>query len=86
MCLVAGLGIINQFDAGAVALQVHRVLGLRDLSRIDMILDSSGAAQVLDINIAPGMTETSLFPQAAEAGGLELGELYREICASALTR
>jgi D-alanine-D-alanine ligase len=81
-----------RLDAGqaaeveSVALQVHRVLGLRDLSRIDMILDSSGAAQVLDINIAPGMTETSLFPQAAEAGGLELGELYREICANALAR
>jgi D-alanine-D-alanine ligase len=81
-----------RLDAGqtaeveSVALQVHRVLGLRDLSRIDMILDSTGVAQVLDINIAPGMTETSLFPQAAEAGGLELGELYREICANALAR
>jgi D-alanine-D-alanine ligase len=68
------------------ALTVHRVLGLRDLSRIDMILDDSGRAQVLDVNIAPGMTETSLFPQAAEAGGLELGALYREICVEALAR
>lgn len=68
------------------ALEVHRVLGLRDLSRVDMIVDADGNAQVLDINIAPGMTETSLFPQAAEAGGLELGQLYKEICERALAR
>lgn len=70
----------------SAALMVHRELGLRDISRIDMILDESGRAQILDVNIAPGMTETSLFPQAAEAGGLELGTLYREICAAALAR
>lgn len=61
------------------ALAVHRTMGLRDLSRIDMILDSVGTAQVIDINIAPGMTETSLFPQAVEASGRELGELYAQI-------
>lgn len=70
----------------SAALEVHRVLGLRDLSRVDMILDGEGVAQVLDINIAPGMTETSLFPQAAEAGGLELGQLYKEICEQALAQ
>jgi D-alanine-D-alanine ligase len=70
----------------AAALAVHRSMGLVDLSRVDMILDGNGLAQVLDINIAPGMTETSLFPQAVEAAGLELGALYKDVCAGALAR
>lgn len=70
----------------AAALAVHRSMGLADLSRVDMILDADGVAQVLDINIAPGMTETSLLPQAVEAAGLELGALYKDVCAGALAR
>lgn len=68
----------------SAALSVHRTMGLVDLSRIDMIVDASGVAQVIDINIAPGMTETSLFPQAVEASGADLGEVYQRICAEAL--
>jgi D-alanine-D-alanine ligase len=64
------------------ALAVHRVLGLRHLSRTDLILDADGA-QFLDVNVAPGMTETSLFPQAIEAAGRTLGEVYGEIVALA---
>ena len=47
---------------------VHEALGLRDLSRTDLILDNNGIPWVLDINVAPGMTETSLLPQSAAAG------------------
>ena len=64
------------------ALAVHRTIGLRHLSRTDLILDDDGA-QFLDVNVAPGMTETSLFPQAIEAAGRELGDVYREIVALA---
>jgi D-alanine-D-alanine ligase len=60
------------------ALAVHRVLRLRHLSRTDLILDGEGA-QFLDVNVAPGMTETSLFPQAIEAAGRTLADVYREI-------
>jgi D-alanine-D-alanine ligase len=60
------------------ALAVHRVLRLRHLSRTDLILDAEGA-QFLDVNVAPGMTETSLFPQAIEAAGRTLADVYREI-------
>lgn len=78
-------------DAGAAAVEaaalaVHHTMGLVDLSRIDMILDHDGVAQVIDINIAPGMTETSLLPQAVEASGADLGELYTQICADAMAR
>ncbi|WP_152647984.1 D-alanine--D-alanine ligase family protein [Demequina sediminicola] len=68
------------------ALEVHRLLHLRDLSRIDIILDEEGVAQVVDINVAPGMTETSLFPQAVEADGRDLASVYSGIAQHALER
>ncbi|MCJ7827513.1 MAG: D-alanine--D-alanine ligase [Demequinaceae bacterium] len=61
------------------ALLAHRVLALRHLSRIDLILDSTGTPQLIDVNVAPGMTETSLFPQAIEASGRDLADVYKEI-------
>ena len=72
--------------AAATALEVHRTMDLRDVSRIDMFLDSAGVAQVIDINVAPGMTETSLLPQAAEAAGLNLAEVYLELVETAAAR
>jgi D-alanine-D-alanine ligase len=65
------------------ALNAHRVLALRHLSRIDLILDEEGVPQLIDVNVAPGMTETSLFPQAIEAAGRDLGAVYKEIVGSA---
>jgi D-alanine-D-alanine ligase len=61
------------------AVRMHEALGLRHLSRTDMILDADGVPRILGTNTAPGMTETSLFPQAAVAGGHDLGKLYRAI-------
>lgn len=76
-----------QADAVAqTALAVHRLLDLRDLSRIDIIIDGNGAAQVLDVNVAPGLTETSLFPQAVVASGRDLSETYTGIVRGALDR
>jgi D-alanine-D-alanine ligase len=76
-----------QADAVAeTALATHRELGLRDLSRIDVILTEDGTVNVLDINVAPGLTEVSLFPQAVAAAGLDLGALYREILEGAAAR
>lgn len=51
----------------ALALDCHRVLELRDYSRIDTILDAQGRAWFIDANVTPGMTDTSLFPLAAAA-------------------
>jgi D-alanine-D-alanine ligase len=62
-----------------VALTAHRALGLVRLSRTDLILDEDGTPWFLEVNVAPGMTETSLLPQAAEAAGYRLGELYRSL-------
>ncbi|MCL3860750.1 D-alanine--D-alanine ligase [Actinotalea sp. K2] len=73
---------LSQDDAarvGAAAVRVHEALGLRHLSRTDLILDADGRPQLLDVNTAPGMTETSLLPQAALAAGHDLGTLYRSL-------
>lgn len=72
--------------AAEAAVLAHRVLGLRHLSRTDMIVDDAGVAWVLDINVAPGMTETSLFPQAAEASGYGVEELYATLVRRAAGR
>ncbi len=49
------------------AVKVHETLGLKDLSRIDVILDKEENIWFLDANVTPGMTDTSLLPQAAQA-------------------
>jgi len=73
---------LDPSDAAAVsdvAVRAHHALGLKHLSRTDIILDSAGVPWVLEVNVAPGMTETSLLPQAAVAAGYELPALYRRI-------
>lgn len=53
--------------AQETAWEIHALLGLRHLSRIDVIVDPAGTVWFIDANVAPGMTDTSLFPQAADA-------------------
>ncbi len=55
------------FHVKQLALAVHETLGMRDLSRIDMIVDEDGQPWFIDANVVPGMTDTSLLPLAAEA-------------------
>lgn len=69
-----------------VAVDAHNALGLRDLSRSDLIVDSDGEVWFLEVNVAPGMTETSLFPLAVEAAGLGLGEVMKALVESAARR
>jgi D-alanine-D-alanine ligase len=66
-------------SAAALALAAHQELGLARISRTDMILDADGAPWFLEVNVAPGMQETSLLPQAAEAAGFALPSLYRSL-------
>lgn len=65
----------------AAAVESHLALGLRDWSRADFIVTDSGAI-FLESNVAPGMTETSLFPQAATAAGMTLGEVASALVAA----
>ncbi|MFP7707942.1 ATP-grasp domain-containing protein [Trueperella sp. LYQ141] len=70
-----------------IAEDVHRALGLRHISRTDVIVDDSGQAWFIDINVAPGMTETSIFPQAAAAlarrEGRSVDDVYLDILTTA---
>lgn len=70
----------------AVAVAAHRALGLRDLSRSDLIVDADGTCWFLEVNVAPGLTETSLVPLAVEAAGLDLGAVLSELVRAALAR
>jgi D-alanine-D-alanine ligase len=72
--------------AAEIALAAHTGLGLRDLSRTDLVVDADGTPWFLEVNVAPGLTETSLLPQAAVAAGLELGPLYRALVDQAHAR
>jgi D-alanine-D-alanine ligase len=72
--------------AAQTAVDAHRALGLSGLSRTDLIVDGDGVVWFLEVNVAPGMTETSLLPQAAEAAGLSLGRLYQSLVNAALAR
>ena len=56
-----------------IAVAAHSVLGLRDLSRTDLIVDEGGTAYFLEVNVSPGMTETSTLPMALEASGHAFG-------------
>lgn len=72
--------------AQALALQMHVLLGLRDLSRTDIIVDGDGQPWFLEVNVAPGMTETSLFPQALVAATESLGGLMAGLVQGAIER
>jgi D-alanine-D-alanine ligase len=67
-----------------VALDAHVALGLRHLSRIDAIVDKKGVVWFLEANVCPGMTETSLLPQAITAEGSTLASVYLSIAEAAL--
>lgn len=69
-----------------LAVRAHVALGLRDLSRSDLIVDAHGEAWFLEVNVSPGMTETSLFPQSVAAAGLDLGHVCRELLRLAAVR
>ncbi|MGB8652693.1 MAG: D-alanine--D-alanine ligase [Mycobacteriales bacterium] len=69
-----------------VAEQVHRLLGLRDLSRVDVMVGRDGVPQVLEAAVTPGLTETSTFPLAVTSAGLELSEVYATLVRNAKQR
>jgi D-alanine-D-alanine ligase len=78
-------GLVASAVASA-ALTVHSVLGLRDLSRTDMIVDADGVPWFLEVNVAPGMTETSTLPLALEAGGYPFGSTCVRLLTQAADR
>jgi D-alanine-D-alanine ligase len=68
------------------ALRVHRLLRLRDFSRVDFMVDGEGEAWCLEANTLPGMTANSLLPKAARAAGMTFPELCDRIVRMAADR
>lgn len=71
--------------AASAAIVAHTALGLRHLSRVDMIVDAAGTPWFLEANVLPGLTETSLLPQALEAAGHDLGWVYSALADAAIS-
>lgn len=73
--------------AQELALEVYRLFGCHGFARVDLMLEEdSGELWVLETNVVPGLTGTSLLPQAADAAGIGFDELIQLILASAFTR
>jgi D-alanine-D-alanine ligase len=72
--------------AQELAVAVHELLGCRDVSRVDMLCDADGGLHVLEANVIPGLTETSLLPQAADAAGLAFDDLIGRLVERASAR
>ncbi len=73
-------------ECARVAVAAHEVLGLRELSRSDLIVAADGSVAFLEVNVAPGFTETSLVPLSVEAAGLDLGDVLASLVRAASAR
>ena len=72
--------------AAEMAVKAHETLGLGVFGRIDMVVDKNNVPWFLEASIIPGLTETSLAPQAFIAAGWTLGDGYKAIAESAVSR
>ncbi len=67
-----------------ISIEAHQVLGCRGMSRSDLIVAEDGSIQLLEVNTIPGMTRTSLLPDAARAAGMEFPQLCELLVGLAL--
>jgi D-alanine-D-alanine ligase len=73
----------QQAHAAELALATHRLIGARGISRVDMICAPGGEIWILEINTMPGLTEISLFPDAARAAGMDFKDLVARLVSEA---
>lgn len=71
-------------EVAELALAAHRSLGCEGCTRVDLRLDEASRPWILEVNTIPGMTETSLIPDAARAAGISFPELCETIIEMAL--
>jgi D-alanine-D-alanine ligase len=82
----ADLGEEVSQRAQELASAVYRLLGCYGFARVDMILSDAGELQVLEAQAIPGLTDTSLLPQAAEAAGITFEALVERMLVQAVAR
>tara|TARA_Y100000590_G_C15723505_1_gene1014353 strand:+ start:890 stop:1816 length:927 start_codon:yes stop_codon:yes gene_type:complete len=74
----AGISSSAQMKMIEYSLAVNKIIGCRHYSRVDLRMDESNI-YILEINTLPGMTDTSLFPKAANADNLSYNKLIDKI-------
>ena len=67
-------------------LKAHQVIGCRDLSRTDVMIDADGRYHLLEINTLPGFTPRSLLPEAAAMAGFDFKNLVDKLVKNAAAR
>jgi D-alanine-D-alanine ligase len=83
----AEVGEETTLRAQELAIAVYRLLGCYGFARVDLMLEeATGELEVLEANAIPGLTETSLLPQAAEAAGISFDALIQRVLDLALAR
>jgi D-alanine-D-alanine ligase len=91
-----GCGTQHLFDTGLpaktlakcqdLAREANRILGCRDLARVDLMIDGEMNPYLLEINTIPGFTPSSLLPEAAAHGGIPFTQLVDRLVRRALGR
>jgi D-alanine-D-alanine ligase len=69
-----------------LAREANRVLGCRDLGRIDIMMDKAGELHLIEMNTIPGFTPQSLLPEAAAHSGISFGQLVDRLVRRAFGR
>jgi D-alanine-D-alanine ligase len=73
--------------ARQLAVDVYRLLGCFAFARVDLMVDrGTGELSVLEVNAVPGLTETSLLPQAAEEAGISFDTVVERVLDLAAAR
>jgi len=80
----AELGDDETKSVQEIAATTYETLGCSGFARVDLMLDDDGP-QVLEVNAIPGLTDTSLLPQSAEAAGMSFEDLVTRILDLALS-
>ena len=82
----AGIPESARAECQRIAVEAHRALTCRGMSRSDIMVTADGRAYLLEVNTIPGMTKTSLLPDAARAAGIEFPVLCDRLVSLALDR
>jgi D-alanine-D-alanine ligase len=75
----SGLSVAREEELRDLSVAAFNSLGCRGWGRVDVMVDSAGSFQLLEVNTVPGMTSHSLVPMAASAAGLSFDELVLSI-------